>query len=254
MTDRALAIGWDVGGWLGNKQAVAAIELREDGTWRHVGAPVRFRVAVLGDGGVFALIRTAWTDAPSDIVTTHRITIAIDAPLSFPDAFCRLLSGEAHDAPKSKREIENAFAYRDCDRWVRTEHGKKPLSASFDKLGNNATVAMVMTRRWRDRESFRLLPLDTRTDQRREIIETYPALLKREGVVVHGAHELLPDGLTAGSDEQDAAVCAVVALAHLGVDDARLPPLVTPQADQARDGWIYAPSRAWVDAADRCPS
>lgn len=246
-----MAIGWDVGGWLGTKQAVAAITIEPDGAWRHVGNACRFSVPMIVDHGVLALLRVAWPEAPADVLETHRTVIAIDAPLSFPAAFTRLLAGEHPERIHWSKEIENPLAYRACDRYLAAEHKKKPLSASFDKLGNNATVAMLMTRRWGQREGFRVLPFDASTDGRRELIEAYPALLKREGVVVDRVRELLPTGLADATDEQDAAICAVVALAHLGATDARVPPLVGPLDDSMLDGWIYAPAREWVDAGQR---
>jgi hypothetical protein len=130
---------------------------------------------------------------------------------------------------------------------VAKEHGKKPLSASFDKLGNNATVAMALTRRWRDHEGFRVLPYDELGDGRRVVIETYPALFKRKGVVVERARSLLPEGLVDGSDEKDATICALVAAAYANASDPPLPKIVGPEAAGC-DGWIFAPSREWMES------
>ncbi len=249
-TKPSLAIGWDVGGWLGRKQGVAVIELYA-GSWRYIGEPRCFRARDLAGGSVMALIRAGWPDAPDDLLERYRIAVAIDSPLAFPIAFQRLLNGDFPQAPQPAREIESLLAYRACDRYVAAEHRKKPLSASFDKLGNNATVAMVTTQRWREREGFRMLPFDPRTDAEREIIEVYPALVKRDGVPVPRARALLPTGPRDGSDEQDAAICALFALAHLEAGDVRLPPLVSPclPLDEIMDGWIYAPPRSWIDGA-----
>lgn len=240
-----LAIGWDVGGWLGHKQAVAAIWMEPDGSWRHVGQARAFAVKQILEGGVDALVRIAWPDAPSAALA-GRIVIAIDAPLSFPRAFELFISGQSAIEIGWPREIENPLAYRDCDRYVAKEHGKKPLSASFDKLGNNATVAMALTRRWRDHEGFRVLPFDDLGDGRRVVIETYPALFKRSGVVVESARSLLPAGLADGSDEKDATICALVAAAYANASNPRLPKIVGPEAAGC-DGWIYAPSREWME-------
>lgn len=98
------------------------------------------------------------------------------------------------------------------------------------------------------RQGFTLLPHDEPTDGRRELLEVYPALWKREGTVVARARELLHPGTGDGTDEQDASICAVAALAHAGVADPRVPQLVDPAAGDARDGWIYAPTRTWITA------
>lgn len=241
-----LAIGWDVGGWLGHKQAAAAISVEADGSWRHVGQARAFAVKEILAGGIEALARVAWPDAPSEALA-GRIVIAIDAPLCFPRAFELFVSGQTAIEIGWSREIENPLAYRECDRYVAKEHGKKPLSASFDKLGNNATVAMALTRRWRDHEGFRVLPFDELGDGRRVVIETYPALFKREGVVVERARSLLPDGLVDGSDEKDATICALVAAAYANASNPRLPHIVGPVAAGC-DGWIFAPSREWMES------
>lgn len=253
MTGPALAIGWDVGGWLGKKQAVAVIEVRNDGTWQYVGTSAPSSLRRRTKTSVLDLVRMAWADAPANVFVGRTVAIAIDAPLSFPRAFVDLLAGAAAEPPSSDREIDNELAYRDCDRFIYGEHdGKKPLSASFDKLGNNATVAMVLTRQWSEgAEPFVVLPFEPTRQPRREIIEAYPALMKSKGVVVDRIRDLLPPrlrevGRNVTQDEQDAAVCALVALAHLEVADRKLPRLVGPIADQSSDGWIYGPSRAWV--------
>jgi predicted nuclease with RNAse H fold len=172
--------------------------------------------------------------------------VAIDAPLAFPSAFVELLAQGMLPVMTGTREIDNPLAYRDCDRFIARTHGKKPLSASFDKLGNNATVAMTVTRRWRA-QGFRVVPFDDPGDGRRLALETYPALFKRAGVVVERARALLPRGLHDGTDEQDAALCALAAVAYSGAEDSRLPKLVPPPSGEGKDGWIFGPTRAWFD-------
>ena len=239
-----LAIGWDVGGWLGRKQAVAVAVIQSDGSWSWVGRARTFNVAQILEGGVEDLARIASPDLESS--SDHRIVLAIDAPLSFPDRFVRMLAGETLEHVGWAREIDNPLAYRDCDRHVAATYGKKPLSASFDKLGNNATVAMTMTRRWRA-QGFRVLPFDAPDGGGRVVIEAYPALFKRAGVVVERARALLPDGLVDGSDEKDAAICALTAVAYAGATDGSLPRLVPPPS-RPTDGWIFGPEPSWLQA------
>lgn len=88
------------------------------------------------------------------------LVVAIDAPLGFPRAFVRFLSGdEPAEILCPDREIESLLAYREKDRHVYGVFGKKPLSAAFDKLGNNATVAMAHVRRWQENHGFSVPPL-----------------------------------------------------------------------------------------------
>ena len=88
-----LGVGWDVGGWIGNKQAVALAEWKGNSA-QWLGTPRCFSVAQLGDNwSVDDLVRRAWPEAPSEILQSHELVMAIDAPLSFPVAFSELLAG-----------------------------------------------------------------------------------------------------------------------------------------------------------------
>ncbi|MCV5480433.1 hypothetical protein OFN48_34325, partial [Escherichia coli] len=71
-----------------------------------------------------------------------QLALGIDAPLAFPRALRDLLNGQPHSCAVPEREIDNPYAYRDCERWLYQQYGKKPLSATFDRLGNNATLAL----------------------------------------------------------------------------------------------------------------
>ena len=168
------------------------------------------------------------------------LAIGIDAPLAFPRAFCALLAGQGAAVPVPEREIDNPYAYRDCERWIHERYGKKPLSASFDRLGNNASLALVMV--------AALAPL-VRVPQQapvaaRALLEVYPALAKQGGkraCAEPGIHALLPETLQPGTDQYDAALCALMALQYAAGDKVKaLPPLQAPPADFPRDeGWIY---------------
>jgi hypothetical protein len=137
-----LGVGWDVGGWIGRKQAIALAEWKgHSAQW--LGSSMCFSVAQLGENwSVDDLVRCAWPDAPSEILQSHELVMAIDAPLGFPVAFSELLAGRSTPSvDPTSAEIDNPLAYRETDRHIYRTFGKKPLSASFDKLGNNATVA-----------------------------------------------------------------------------------------------------------------
>ena len=64
------------------------------------------------------------------------------APLAFTELLAR-----RRELRLSKwgAELDNPLAYRETDRHIYRTFLKRPLSGSFDKLGNNATVAMVHT-------------------------------------------------------------------------------------------------------------
>jgi hypothetical protein len=167
-----LAAGWDLGGWIGPKQGVAVLRFGNDMEW--LGTATSFRLAdPPTDAGLPGLIRKAWPEASAEVLATHRIVVGVDAPLGYPLAFTRLLVGDANiDVQTSAPEIDNPLAYRATDRWVYRTFGKKPLQATFDKLGNNATVA----RRWFRMHDIAVLPFEAASAEESAIIEVYPAL------------------------------------------------------------------------------
>lgn len=253
-----LAIGWDVGGWVGKKQAVAVARWA-NGRPEWLGKPQGFRLNSLGrDWSLIDLARVGWPEAPHDILNNQRVVLAIDAPLAFPTAFAELLAGAATPTfDAGGPEMHNPFAYRVTDRNIFDTFKKKPLSASFDKLGNNATVAMVHTRRLRERGHLRVPPFDDVEDGIPIGIEVYPALVKLKRA--HGDQEalrcnpsvekLLPTGLLPG-DECDACICALMALAfgHAGriADVPTMRPAGAIDRTTRREGLIYYPSLPWA--------
>ena len=241
-----LSIGWDVRGWRGSKQAVAALRLDVGAPqieWLEVSSYFRFppgevvQVASL----LSAFNGAAIQEAVSDV---DQIVVAIDAPLAFPDQFRRHLNDPQSAPVAAESEIENRLAYRDCERWVADEFWK-PLSAAFDKLGNNATLAMALARNLR-KDGFGVIPFDS-GDFDRRVLEVYPGIVKdakrKDAPAIPPVHHLLPDELELGTDRYDAAICAVLGLVFV-VGGARvgLPDLVHPPEDFPRtetEGWIY---------------
>jgi hypothetical protein len=253
-----LAVGWDVGGWRGKNQAIAVLKNNGDG-WSWAGCPSSFslRDTTMGVGRLDDFVRVGFPDASIDVLDQYNITIAIDAPLRFPVAFRQLLAGEAIRPSVDGSHIDNPLAFRLTDRWVHGTFGKLPLSASFDKLGNNATVAMSYTAMWEMTHELSVWPFDARSDVRHIAIEVYPALVKarRSNECIASFREFMPDSVAPGTHAYDAAICAVLASA------ARTPrrhstsspmELVGPPGDVdlsivASEGWIYAPSCAWLE-------
>jgi hypothetical protein len=80
MAGELLAVGWDAGGWRGDKQAVAVCRAGQ-GKVDWLGRQVRFKITGLQDksGTLEALVRLAWSEAPrygtatapSSGITTH---------------------------------------------------------------------------------------------------------------------------------------------------------------------------------------
>ena len=112
-----LGVGWDVGGWVGGKQGVAALTW-DDSRVQWCAEPVTFRLSSFSEPcKIDDLLRRAWPTAPSEVLQTHRVILAIDAPLGFPIAFTKLLNGDpCPEFSAGGREIDNPLAYRATDR------------------------------------------------------------------------------------------------------------------------------------------
>ncbi|MBR7631543.1 MULTISPECIES: DUF429 domain-containing protein [Aeromonas] len=239
----AIGIGWDVRGWQGNAQAVAVVgwQAREQRLhWFGVSPLFRLSSRVAPD--LDALLRPALQDEMNlmQVLACPQLALGIDAPLAFPRALGDLLAGRATECAVPQREIDNPYAYRDCERWLHQQYGKKPLSATFDRLGNNATLALAILPRLAD---LQLVPRQ-QPEADRAVLEVYPALAKVGGKASAVRAELqphLPAELVTGTDRYDAAICALMALQYAAKGSVSLlPTLIQPPADMALDeGWVY---------------
>ena len=146
-----LGVGWDVGGWIGRKQAVAIAEWK-DHSAQWLATPTRFSIADLGEcWGVDDLVRYAWPEAPSEILETRELVMAIDAPLGFPVAFSELLARRSTPSfDPSGPEIENPLAYRETDQHIyRTFRAFRrpqcvPIGEGEDTMGPRLTGFLLV--------------------------------------------------------------------------------------------------------------
>ncbi|WP_349917857.1 DUF429 domain-containing protein [Aeromonas veronii] len=239
----AIGIGWDVRGWQGNAQAVAVVGWQARTQQLHwLGISPLFRLSSRVAPDLDALLRPALQDEMGlmQVLACPQLALGIDAPLAFPRALAELLAGRGPECAVPQREIDNPFAYRDCDRWLHRQYKKKPLSATFDRLGNNATLAISMLPRLAD---LQLVPSRV-AEADRAVLETYPALAKTAGRASLARGEIaahLPATLVPGTDPYDAALCALVALQYAAKGAVSvLPPLLSAPADFPLDeGWVY---------------
>ncbi|TDL31064.1 DUF429 domain-containing protein [Jeotgalibacillus sp. S-D1] len=244
--DTVIGIGWDVGGWMGHNHGVAICQWERRTNqivWRGKAAEISIPAqGLLSLKQLTSEVEPAFTF--EDIGMNTLIVIGIDAPLGFPAAFNRLINGEKPEMQKPDKEINNPLAYRVTDREIYSVFGKKPLSASYDRIGNNATAAMMHTKLW-ENEGFKTLPFQTATESdRRLIIEVYPALVKEKRF--EEAHNkirrFIPDDAVPGTDAYDACICALYAVAY-GSQGNVLPELQSPPENKAEEikeeGWIY---------------
>lgn len=240
--DRVIVgLGWDVGGWMGKKQGIAAVQWNR-GEVRWLYTP---KTTKLPKSGVF--LPTDFYESIDMDNKDQSIVVGIDAPLGYPAIFSRLVSGEypSFDMPQS--EINNRYAYRDTERFIYSQFNKKPLSATFDKLGNNTSLAVTTVRMWCLQYGFSLNPFGSDTETQRKIIEVYPALLKSSSLsqTYSRLQKLVPIEYNLSSDSYDAAMCALLALAYgLGGLDQEFPRIMEPPHNWngvPSEGWIYYP-------------
>lgn len=270
MPEDAVYIGWDVGGWEGSRDALAAVVWGGHGAIELAGAPARVclrDVLVSGRCSVDDLLAQCGAKC-----SWSRAVIGIDAPLGWPDEFARHVATPLSRAPtywpREPGEIGNRLAYRCCDRVVHERCGKKPMSAVFDRLGNNATKALTACRMLAAAHKALVSPQQGLTG-RVILIEAYPALWKqgaaKAGKPVDAAAAALSECAmpAAGSDELDALLAALSAACYdnqvrelgLGLPALHMPDdvqpdgagKVIPRETICREGWIYFPRSALTD-------
>ncbi|QQK76145.1 DUF429 domain-containing protein [Salicibibacter cibarius] len=246
MTDKSIGIGWDVGGWMGNNHGVAICEWDPaTNTIDWIGTPTEIAIPENENLSLQYLIDASGDPFKLETINDHRIIIGVDAPLGYPKAFIQLINGKINQVDKPEKEIYNPLAYRYTDRVIYETWGKKPLSAVFDRIGNNATAAMSHAKMWEKHDGFKICPMAKRekTDKKL-IIEVYPALVKASKTAVAHANltQYLPTDIKPGTDAYDACICALYAIAF-GADDAPLPSIASPPAHAEEvvkeEGWIY---------------
>ena len=250
-----IAIGWDVRGWRGGDQAVAILSFGAGSSapeW--LGISERFQFVPGEPLSLQSLVGQVPGESLSALdLAGAAVVVGIDAPLAFPARFVSLLKSENQSAycPPG-REIDNVFAYRDCERWILEKHAKKPVSATYDKLGNNATQAMCLAQALGE-EGFRVVPQETSVSEL-AVIEVYPGITKRgkkksdRAIAPVECH--LPDNLVPGTDPYDAAICAILAAVFAGKGgELGLPGLVDLQPGyDAAEGWVYGLPAEYVRA------
>ena len=232
-----LFVGWDVGGWNCDKNANSRDALFVlDRSGAPVGKPWRGNLRCALNDNVSAreflstLINLCDLNHRVDII---HVTIAIDAPLAFPEALVRLITGREPLAQIDDKSAENKYLYRFTERRLASEGTIRPLSSIKDMIGSQATKAMHMMSR------FNLQPIEPGVwsdDGCLTVIETYPSLCRLRLDHVQDKQEPRPTGTIA--DIRDARICAQIAYDfHFRRERLESPTQDAPIAE----GWIWAP-------------
>jgi hypothetical protein len=240
MTSRAQTspyyIGWDVGGWNCDKNGKSRDALVIlDADLNIVGQPwrgnLRTTINEAADSAdwinrLFALCSTV---PPSQ----SEITLAIDTPLGFSDAFVRLVT-QRHHAGEVGRSNTNPYLFRQTERFL-FEHGLKPLSAIKDMIGSQATKGMHALARF----APKTLRCGVWSDGGRlTAIEAYPSACKASATIGHLQQRF--DKL-AHDDLDDALTCALLAYLFASTQDSLVSPDDTVPLSE---GWIWVPKDA----------
>lgn len=245
MSNDIISIGWDVRGWQSKQQATAVLKVSiESNKYEWLGVSELFSFTQgLKPSFDQLLCPAVGEDLYQQLLRQKKITLAIDSPLGFSQDYINLLQGKNTNINVPSSEIENTLAYRDCERWVAKNYDKKPLSGAFDKLGNNATLAMSLTENLK-RDDFVLVPQNT-NHAHRSIIEVYPGICKsgkqRVSPAISSIARILPSEVIPGTDQYDAAICAVIGALYSGGSEVLDLPMLEPipKTINLKEGWIY---------------
>lgn len=254
-TAQTLLLGWDVGGWHGRKDGVAALRHLPDGQLDPAGQPSTCGFGELIARGTINLAALAEQAGVANLLASaERVVVGIDAPLGLPREFVRAVNAPITRVPVLGRtlsgKMDNPLAYRVTDRFVFERSGKSPLSASFDILANNTSKARAACAQLRASDDrVRIIPFED-DDGAVAVIEVYPALWR----VIGGRAAALAEQVVercAGSndDERDACLCALTAGCYEATRTGRagneLPAVALPAPELSQivreEGWIYAP-------------
>jgi hypothetical protein len=234
----AFFIGWDVGGWNCDKNGESrdAIVILDAGL-AIVGTPWRgnlrksINAATTSRAWVEALFALCGAQPPP---ITACVTLAIDTPLGFSQAFVALVTGLTYVEPLES-SATNPYLFRQTERRL-FEQGIRPLSAVKDMIGSQATKGMHALAKfapqvqrcgvWSDGAAL-------------TAIEAYPAPCKHSARM---SALLLPYAewrRTNHQDKVDALVCALIAYCF----EAQPETLVQPDGGvPVSEGWIWLPT------------
>jgi hypothetical protein len=272
---KIISIGWDVGGWLGNKNAVAALKY-EGGNFEWIDLPKTFEIK----DNPLSLDEFIKLAGIEEIRPDYKYIIAIDASLGLPSAYVDLIKnleiGSIYKSNTKRKEINNLFAYRETERVIYEKFNKKPLSATFDKLGNNFIVAMTHLKTWGDEIIIHPQQNKASEENKFDVIEVYPGVLKEntnqkwdenlkktlnlyldeiQKLLLQLKSEEINNAFkyylnnkeeektkeTFKTDELDACICAILGMAFKNPSDTIFK-LQHPNTENIiSEGWIYYP-------------
>lgn len=257
-TDRVF-IGWDVGGWNCDKNSNSRDALvMLDQQRQCLGKPWRgnlretINTARSTEDWIRSLLSLCAVELDDGVIP--KVTLAIDTPLGFSQAFQNLINGEGA-VSEVRDSASNPYLFRATEHYL-FQQGLKPLSPIKDMIGSQATKGIhtlaqfaahnQTTGVWKDRsdESGWLTA-----------IEAYPSPCKQSALIKKLLTEYLnPEVVPTTTealwdiknylesinheDKRDALICALVGWLHRNQPES----VAQPTADIPKEeGWIFLP-------------
>lgn len=244
----SFSVGWDVGAWRTTKgDALWILDASGQtlGRW-HGNLLKQIREATDAAGFMCGLFRCCNAVPPPP---DQRITLAIDAPLTFPPGVATLLKEETMAAPERETCacIENPYLFRRTEAFAASHRRPKrnPLSPIQDQIGSQVTKVLHVLNKYGLKHDGKGVWRTTGSPV--SVIEAYPAMSKtgREAGLLEPVKSIF-DAQTAAhapdtDDERDALICAIIAHLHTHAPETLYPPegdYFTPA-----EGWIWFPKR-----------
>ncbi len=232
-------IGWDVGGWNcdKNQNSRDAIVIL-DANYEIVGTPwrgnLRERInscstSIEWIAALFDLCGSGVSPEPGPV------TLSIDTPLGFSDAFIQLVT-QSKAAASIEASNSNPYLFRRTEHYL-FEQGLSPLSAIKDMIGSQATKGMHVLARF----APKVVECGVWSDgSNLTAVEAYPSACKRSETIQALRR---PYPALAHADCEDALTCALVANLFAEKRGALMP----PEADvSSSEGWIWVPRDAFT--------
>jgi hypothetical protein len=233
----AYYVGWDVGGWNCDKNGKSRDALVIlDSSLAIVGKPWRGNLrAAINDAAtpgdwIAALFALCKADRPDN---GAKVTLAIDTPLGFSEAFVRLVT-ELKFVGAVGEFRTNPYLFRATERYL-FEKGLTPMSAVNHQIGSQATKGMHVLAKF--------APSVTRcgvwTDGTAlSAVEAYPSACKASATICGLRSRYTP---LRHDDEEDALTCALIGYLYAERREALASP---PDTVPASEGWIWVPRDA----------
>jgi len=225
MTVEKIYIGWDVGAWncdnnRSSRDGVVILNENEDLVGKYRGNLKE----IINQAETYQDFLNLLFQLCSLSYNNEYVTMAVDAPLGFSEAFVKLITEYLSFGNSIESFQDNPYLFRETERFLYAK-GYKPLSAINHMIGSQSTKAIHFISKFNC--SIETPGIWKSSDKRFTIIETYPAANNIESPFeLYSQHK----------DIKDAYICASIAK----IFDMDRTKLFKPeQGVKEREGWIW---------------